>query len=91
MPTAPQSTMMGQSYSISTEGLNHVVPKWSNRSFEMGHLVSSFDQWCAVVAYQIPCLKLYISNKTEECFSYKGACGMMHIEEYKRRAGLDCR
>ena len=27
MPTAPQSTMMDQSYSISIEGLNHVAPK----------------------------------------------------------------
>ena len=36
MPTAPQSTMMGQSYSISIEGLNHVAPKWSNRSSKVG-------------------------------------------------------
>ena len=54
MPTAPQSTMMGQLYSISIEGLNHVAPKWSNRSSKVGHLVFSLDQWCAIVAYQIP-------------------------------------
>ena len=28
IPTAPQSTMMGQSYSIAIEGLNHVAQKW---------------------------------------------------------------
>ena len=49
----PQSTMMGQSYSISIEGLNHVVPKWSNWSSKVGHLVFSLDQWCVIVAYQI--------------------------------------
>ena len=38
MPTAPQSTMMGQSSSISIEELNHVGPKWSNRSSKVGHL-----------------------------------------------------
>ena len=53
MPTVPQSTMMDQSYSISIEGLNHVVPKWSNRSSKVGHLVFSLGQWCAIVAYQI--------------------------------------
>ena len=53
-PTASQSTMMGQSYSVSTEGLNHVVLKWSNRSFTVGHLVFSLGKCCAIVAYQIP-------------------------------------
>ena len=38
MPTTPQSTMMGQSYSVWIEGLNHFVPKWSNRSSKVGHL-----------------------------------------------------
>ena len=56
MPTVPQSTMMGQSYSIAIEGLNHVMPKWSNGSSKVGHLVFSLGQWCAIVAYQIPCL-----------------------------------
>ena len=46
MPTAPQSTMMGQSYSVSMEGLNHTVPKWSNRSSTVGHLVFSLGKWC---------------------------------------------
>ena len=54
MPTAPQSTMMDQSCSVSTEGLNHAVPKWSNRSSTVGHLVFSLEKWCAIVAYQIP-------------------------------------
>ena len=53
MPTALQSTMMDQSYSISIEGLNHVAPKWSNRSSKVGHLVVPLGQWCAIVAYQI--------------------------------------
>ena len=53
MPTAPQSTMMDQSYSISIEGLDHVAPKWSNRSSKVGHLVFLLGQWCAIVAYQI--------------------------------------
>ena len=29
--------MMSQSYSISIEGLNNVVPKWSNRSSKVGY------------------------------------------------------
>ena len=41
--------------SIAIEGLNH-VPKWSNRSSKVVHLVFSLGQWCAIVAYQIPCL-----------------------------------
>ena len=45
MPTAPQSTLMDQSYSISIEGLNHVVPKWSHRSSKVGHLVFTLGQW----------------------------------------------
>ena len=53
MPTAPQLTMMGQSYSILIEGLNHVAQKWSNRSFKVGHLMFSLGQWCTIVAYQI--------------------------------------
>ena len=44
IPTASQSTMMGQSYSISIEGLNHVVPKWSNRYSRVGHLVFSLGK-----------------------------------------------
>ena len=63
MPTVPQSTMMDQSYSISIEGLNHVAPKWSNRSSKVGHLVFSLDQWCTIVVYQIPwcmCLCVYV-------------------------------
>ena len=58
MPTAPQSTMMGQSYSISIEGLNHVAPKWSNRSSKVGYLVFPLGQWCVIVAYQIQCQKI---------------------------------
>ena len=54
MPTAPQSTMMDQSYSVSMEGLNHTVPKWNNRSSIVGHLVFSLGKWCTIVAYQIP-------------------------------------
>ena len=54
MPTVPQSTMMGQSHSISIEGLNHVAPKYGNRSSKMDHLVFPLGQWCAIVAYQIP-------------------------------------
>ena len=54
MPIAPQSTMMDQSYSISIAELNHVAPKWSNRSSNVGHLVVPLGQWCAIVAYQIP-------------------------------------
>ena len=30
---------------------------------------------------------LYVSNKTE-CFSYRGGCGVMCIEAFKRRFGL---
>ena len=41
MATVPQSTMMGQSYSISIEGLNHIAPKWSYRSSKVGYLVFS--------------------------------------------------
>ena len=48
--------MMGQSYSISIEGLNHSAPKWSYRSSKVGYLVFSLGQWCAIVAYQIPWL-----------------------------------
>ena len=51
---------MDQSYIIAIEGLNHVVPKWSNRSSKVGHLVFSLGQWCAIVAYQIPCLSGYV-------------------------------
>ena len=54
MPTVSQSTMMGQSYNISVEGLNHVVSKWSNRSSKVGLLVFLLGKWCAKVAYQIP-------------------------------------
>ena len=54
MPTAPNSTMMDQSYGISIEGLNYVAPKWSDRSSKVGHLVFSLDQWYAIVPYQIP-------------------------------------
>ena len=40
-PPMPQSTMMGRSCGISIKGLNHVAPKWSNRSskvvFSLGH------------------------------------------------------
>ena len=54
MPTALQSTIIDQSYSISIEALNHVVPKWSNRSSKVGHLVFSLGQWCTIMAYQIP-------------------------------------
>ena len=57
MPTVGQSIMMGQSYSISTEGLNH-VPKWSNRSSKVSHLVFSLGQWCTIVADQILCDKV---------------------------------
>ena len=35
MPTEGQSTMIGQSYCISIEGLKHVVPKWSNGSLRL--------------------------------------------------------
>ena len=60
--TVPQETMMGQTYSILIERLNHVAPKWSNRSSKVGHLVFSLGhllghllgQWCAIVAYQTP-------------------------------------
>ena len=58
MSTVRQSIMMGQSYSISTEGLNHVAPKWNNRSSKVDHLLFSLGQWCAMVAYQIPCNKV---------------------------------
>ena len=51
-PTASQSTMMNQSYSISIEELNHVMPKWSNRPSKVGHLVFSLGQWYAMVAHQ---------------------------------------
>ena len=51
MPTVPQSAMMVQSCSVSIEGLYLVVPKWSNRSSKV---VFSLDQWCTIVAYQIP-------------------------------------
>ena len=44
MPTAPQSTMMDQSYSVSTEGLNHAAPMWSDRSSMVGHLVFSLGK-----------------------------------------------
>ena len=54
IPTAPQSTMMDQSYSILIEGLNHVAPKWSNRVSKVGHLMFSLGQWYAILAYQIP-------------------------------------
>ena len=50
--------MMGQLYSISIERLNHVSPKWSNRSSKMGHLEFSLGQWCAIVAYQNLGIKL---------------------------------
>ena len=53
MLTVAQSTMMGQSYGIWIEGLKHIVPKWSNGSFKVGHLVFLLFQWCAIVAYQI--------------------------------------
>ena len=62
MPTLPQSTKMDQSYSIAIEGLNHVVPKWSNRSSKVGHLVFSLSQWCTIVAYQIPICYLPIDQ-----------------------------
>ena len=64
----PQSTMMDQSCSISIEGLNHVVPIWSNRSSKVGHLVFSLGHWCAIVAYQIPCLSLVT------CMVYMWSC-----------------
>ena len=60
MSTVPQSTMMGQSYSVSTEGLNHAAPKWSNKSSTVGHLVFSLGKWYAIVAYQIPRLQYHI-------------------------------
>ena len=69
MPTAPQSTMMGQSYSISIEGLNHVVPKWSNRSSKVGHLVFSLGQWSPIVAYQMPWFE-YWKCKTKDFLNY---------------------
>ena len=67
MPTAAQATMMDQSYSISIEGLNHVAPKWSNRSSKVGHLVFSSGQWCAIAAYQIPSVRseLYVAMEKE--------------------------
>ena len=40
MPTAPQSTMMGQSYSCLIEELNCVAPKWSNRSSKVARSFS---------------------------------------------------
>ena len=46
--------MMDQSYSISIEGLDHVVRQWSNKFSKVGHLVFSLGQWCTIVAYQIP-------------------------------------
>ena len=49
--------MMDQSHSISIEGLNDVVEKWSNGSSKVGHLVFSLGQWCVIVAYQIPCIE----------------------------------
>ena len=55
MQTASQSTMMGKSCSASVEGLNHVVPKWSNKSSKLDHLVFSLSQRFVIVAYQIPC------------------------------------
>ena len=30
------------------------MPKWSNRSSKMVHIVFSLGQWCTIVAYQIP-------------------------------------
>ena len=39
IPNAPQATMMGQSHSISIEGLNNVALKWSNRYSKVSHLV----------------------------------------------------
>ena len=67
MPTAAQSGIMGQSYSISIKGLNHVAPKWSNRSSKVGHLVFSLGQWCAIAAYQIPSVRpvLYVAMEKE--------------------------
>ena len=55
MPTMPQSTVMSQSHSVSIEGLNHVAPKWSNRSSKLSHLVFPLGQWCIIVAYLILC------------------------------------
>ena len=51
--------IMGQSYSISIEGLKHVAPKWSNRSSKLGQLVFSLGQWSAIVAYQISYTKTH--------------------------------
>ena len=48
MVTVPQLTMMGQSYNSSIEGLNHIVPKWNNRSSKVSHLVFLLDQWCVI-------------------------------------------
>ena len=48
-------TIMGQSYSVSIEGLNHVAPKWNNRSYKVGHLVFLLGRRCTIMAYQIPC------------------------------------
>ena len=31
----------------------------------------------------------YVSNKMK-CLSYKGGCGVTHIEAFKRRADLSC-
>ena len=58
MPTAPQSTMMDQLYSISIEGLNHVAPKSSNSYSNVGHLEFPSGQWCTIVAYRISCFIL---------------------------------
>ena len=48
------SAIMDQLYSISIEGIKHVVPKWSNGSFRMDHLVFSLGQRSAIKAYQYP-------------------------------------
>ena len=54
MQTAAQSAIMDQSYSISIEGIKHVVSKWSNGSFRMDHLVFSLGLRSTIKAYQIP-------------------------------------